>query len=67
LQPVLDAVIVKVVGLFTGKLRVPPEGLTPVTISVELSVIVTVSAFEAAQVRFTVLAGETRQLLSAEN
>ena len=61
LQPVLIAVIVKVVGLLTVKLLVPPVAETPVTTSVELSVIVTVSAFDIAHVRLTVLAGETRQ------
>jgi hypothetical protein len=61
LQPVLIAVIVKVAGLFTVKLLVPPEADTPVTISVELSVMVTVSALEAAQVRLTILAGGIRQ------
>src|SRR3954470_16925116 len=63
-QPVRLAVMVNDVGPFTGKLLVPPEALTPTGISVVLSVMVTVSALETAQVRFTVLAGGVRQYVS---
>lgn len=53
---------VKVVGLFTTKLRVPPEGLTATVAPVALLVMVADSALVLAQVRFTELPGTTQKL-----
>lgn len=59
-QPAREAVRVKVVVEPTVKTRVPPDAATATVAPVTLSVIVALSAFVLAQVRFTELPGGTQ-------